>query len=278
MNSRHLTVPIRRFGTGPQPDKDVVTVEEPLEIRIAHIHNGSLTEHSLSVTMRTPGDDIDLSYGFLLSEGIIEEFGQVETVNFVSTDAPDVHNTLTVTLRENTPFDPESLLRHFYTSSSCGVCGKVSIAAVQVHIPTHQPSKFHIKASELQALPSRLTNKQLEFQKTGGLHASAIFNSKGEILRIREDVGRHNALDKLIGSARSTSSLPGRRDCGLLLSGRASFELIQKAAIAGFPLVAAIGSPSSLAIDLAKAEDITLIGFLRNNGFNLFHGSRLISD
>ena len=248
--------------------EDSVSVEEPLEFKIEHLVADAYQLYSLAVTMRTPGDDADLASGFLLSEGIISGFRQIDEIR---TDGP---NTITIRLAEDVFFDPESLLRHFYTTSSCGVCGKTSLAAVKVHVSTKPKSNFLISADVLKVLPTRLQQHQSEFQKTGGLHASALFNVDGQIQALREDVGRHNALDKLIGSLRNME-IYEPHDCGLLLSGRASFELMQKSAIAGFPLIASIGPPSSLAIDLAHEQDITLIGFLRPNGFNVYHGSRV---
>ncbi len=223
--------------------------------------------------MRTPGDDIDLCYGFMLSEGIIDSFNQVESVKETESSG----YTVIAKLKPDVQFDTETLLRHFYTSSSCGICGKVSIAAVKVHVRTHSPSNFSISSSNLNLLPRKLVEKQQEFQQTGGLHASALFDHKGEICRVREDIGRHNALDKLVGSWHHRG-LDSMRNLGLVLSGRANFELIQKAAIAGVPLVASIGPPSSLAIDLAKEQDMTLIGFLKQNSFNVYHGERVIHD
>lgn len=262
---------IRRVNHTNEVCEDSVSVEEPLEFKIEHWVTDSYRQYSLAVTMRTPGDDADLVSGFLLSEGIIDRFRQIEQVQI---DGP---NTVTVRLGKDVYFDTESFLRHFYTTSSCGVCGKTSLAAVQVHVNTELKSDFEISAKILKHLPTRLQKYQSEFQKTGGLHASALFNSEGQIQALREDVGRHNALDKLIGSLRD-SSLHEPQECGLLLSGRASFELLQKSAIAGFPFVASIGPPSSLAIDLAQEQDITLIGFLRPTGFNVYHGSRAQSD
>ena len=262
---------IRRVNHTSEVCEDSVSVEEPLEFKIEHRVAGSYQQFSLAITMRTPGDNIDLVYGFLLSEGIISRFLQVDQVQ------SDGANTITVRLAHDTYFDPESLLRHFYTTSSCGVCGKTSLAAVKVHVSTRLESNFVISAALLKLLPTRLQKYQSEFQKTGGLHASALFDRKGQIQSLREDVGRHNALDKLIGSLRNTAHLESQ-DYGLMLSGRASFELIQKSAIAGFPLVASIGPPSSLAIDLAREQDITLIGFLRPNGFNVYHGLRVNDD
>ncbi len=279
MSVKSRTVQIRRVGSAVRSDSDVVTVEEPLEIRVAHTSNGTQEVDSLSVTMRTPGDDEDLACGFLLSEGIVADLSDISCVQ---SEAPQENssesaNVVTATLASSVFFDSESLLRHFYTSSSCGVCGKVSLAAVDVHIRQRERSKFRIASSTLVALPESLREHQSEFRKTGGLHASALFDAEGRIVRVREDVGRHNALDKLIGSFRN-SSLDQIASLGLLLSGRASFELIQKAAIAGLAFVASIGPPSSLAIDLAQDQDITLVGFLRNNEYNQYHGDRVIHD
>lgn len=262
---------IRRVNHTSAVCEDSVSVEEPLEFKVEHWVSHAYQQYSLAVTMRTPGDDADLAFGFLLSEGIIERFRQIDQVR---SDGP---NTITVRLAQDVYFDPESLLRHFYTTSSCGVCGKTSLAAVQVHVSKKFASSFEISAEILKVLPERLRQYQSEFQKTGGLHASALFNSEGKIQALREDVGRHNALDKLIGSLREATQY-APQDCGLLLSGRASFELLQKSAIAGFPVVASIGPPSSLAIDLAKEQDITLVGFLRDSGFNVYHGSRVSGD
>ena len=262
---------IRRVNHTSEVCEDAVSIEEPLEFTIEHWVVDSYQQYSLAVTMRTPGDDVDLAYGFLLSEGIVSRFLQIDQVH------AGEPNSVTVRLKRDSYFDPESLLRHFYTSSSCGVCGKTSLAAVKVHVSTQRTSEFSISAQVLKNLPARLQQYQSEFQKTGGLHASALFDHNGDIQTLREDVGRHNALDKLIGSLRNTPQQKWQ-DCGLLLSGRASFELMQKSAIAGFPLVASIGPPSSLAIDLAREQDITLIGFLRPQGFNLYHGSGVTND
>lgn len=262
---------IRRVNHTSEVCEDSVSVEEPLEFKIEHWVAESYQVYSLAVTMRTPGDDADLVSGFLLSEGIIDCFKKID---HVSIDGP---NNVTVRLAKDVYFDTESLLRHFYTTSSCGVCGKTSLAAVKVHVSTQLETSFSISNQILKFLPARLTQYQSEFQKTGGLHASALFDSEGQIQVLREDVGRHNALDKLIGSLRDTSG-PNPQESGLLLSGRASFELMQKSAIAGIPLVASIGPPSSLAIDLAREQDITLVGFLRPNGFNIYHGSRVSND
>lgn len=279
MNVQHRAVPIQKFGPSLETTDDFVTIEEPLEIRIRYFDKRQIRENSLSVTMRTPGDDLDLACGFLLSEGIVRDYSQIQEAVLGADwgDAPSAENVVSIQLHEGAQFDPDSLLRHFYTTSSCGVCGKVSLATVNVHVPPHLPSDFKMSADQIALLPNNLRNRQMEFSKTGGLHASALFDSDAKILRVREDVGRHNALDKLLGSFRE-SGLDSLRTSGLLLSGRASFELLQKAAIAGIPLVASIGPPSSLAIDLARDQDITLIGFLRDETFNLYHGERVVRD
>lgn len=279
LNVQHRAVPIQKFGSSLETTDDFVTIEEPLEIRIRYFVEDQIRENSLSVTMRTPGDDLDLACGFLLSEGIVKDYSQIQEAVLGPNreNAPSVENVVSIQLHESARFDPDSLLRHFYTTSSCGVCGKVSLATVKVHVPPHLPSDFKISADQIALLPNNLRNRQREFSKTGGLHASALFDCDAKILRVREDVGRHNALDKLIGSFRK-SGLDSLRTSGLLLSGRASFELLQKAAIAGIPLVASIGPPSSLAIDLARDQDITLLGFLRDETFNLYHGERVVRD
>lgn len=279
LNVQHRSVPIQRFGADQAAADDLVTIEEPLEIRIRYFDECQVRENSLSVTMRTPGDDLDLACGFLLSEGIVGDYSQIKAIarGTLEGNESNAENVVSIQLQENARFDPDSLLRHFYTTSSCGVCGKVSLATVKVHVPSHAPSHFKISAARIAMLPIKLRKRQMEFSKTGGLHASALFDSEANILRIREDVGRHNALDKLLGSFRE-SGLNSLRASGLLLSGRASFELLQKAAIAGIPFVASIGPPSSLAIDLARDQDITLLGFLREKTFNLYHGERVVRD
>ncbi|MCY3885314.1 MAG: formate dehydrogenase accessory sulfurtransferase FdhD [Gammaproteobacteria bacterium] len=279
LNAQHRAVPICKFGQDQVSTNDLVTIEEPLEIRVGYYDNGELRENSLSITMRTPGDDADLACGFLLSEGIIKEYSQIRAISeeVPSGDESSSANVVTIKLQESSTFDPDSLLRHFYTTSSCGVCGKVSLATVRVHVPQHEATDFCISTAEIAQLPTRLRQRQQEFAKTGGLHASALFDCHANILRVREDVGRHNALDKLLGSFRETG-IGSLRSNGLLLSGRASFELLQKAAIAGIPFVASIGPPSSLAVDLARDQGITLLGFLRDQTFNLYHGDRVVSD
>ena len=254
---------ITRFAAGQSWQlTDLLSVEEPLEISIRYGMN--LIIKNLSVTMRTPGHDEELALGFLLSEGIIVNFGQV--IGAVQ-EGPD---RISVILHEDTPFDPTKFERHIYTTSSCGICAKSSIEAVRVENTLGQlQQEWSVAASTLHRLPGLLRERQADFASTGGLHAAALFTPKGKFLVMREDVGRHNALDKLIGHALQSNVCPLRTQI-LLLSGRASFELIQKAALAGISFVAAVGAPSTLAVQLAVEMKLVLIGFLRDNRFNVY--------
>ena len=248
---------------------DLLSVEEPLEIGIRYGLN--LEFKSLSVTMRTPGHDEELALGFLLGEGIISNYEDV--IGAVQED----ESRITVILHEGVPFDPTQFERHIYTTSSCGICAKASIEAVRVEgtlppIPQH----WSVKSSTLYGLPALLRKRQADFESTGGLHAAALFTQQGDFMYLREDVGRHNALDKVVGHALQTNSYPLRTQI-LLLSGRASFELIQKAALAGISFVAAVGAPSTLAVQLAQEMDITLVGFLRGTRFNVYSGAERVN-
>jgi FdhD protein len=247
---------------------DILSVEEPLEIGIRYgVH---LIFKSLSVTMRTPGHDEELALGFLLGEGIISGYEQV-----VGT-VQEEENRLTVILHEEVPFDPLQFERHIYTTSSCGICAKASIEAVRVEgtLPVISQN-WSVQAPTLYALPALLREQQADFESTGGLHAAALFTQNGGFLYLREDVGRHNALDKVVGYALQTNRYTLRTQI-LLLSGRASFELIQKAALAGISFVAAVGAPSTLAVELAREMNITLVGFLRNERFNIYAGEERV--
>ncbi len=250
---------------------DVVTVEEPLEIRIVSGPPGERVERSVAVTMRTPGDDVALVLGFLHGEGVVRTMEDVVAVDHAdATVEVGFHNVVRVELAPTAEFDPDALTRNLYTTSSCGICGKASIDAVRVHIPDYAGrDSFAIDHGLLEALPALLRREQQEFDRTGGLHASAAFDTSGRIVAAAEDVGRHNALDKLIGRFLSAGTLP-LSELGLIFSGRASFELIQKAAIAGCPFVAAVGPPSSLAVELAAEQRMTLVGFLRRHRFNVY--------
>ena len=256
---------------------DLVTVEEPLEIRLGYrepreAEGDGYAEMSIAVTMRTPGDDFDLALGFLLGEGVIAAPKDVASIEFCGPPSPDkgLRNVVKVTLADGVRFDAERLSRHVFTSSSCGVCGKASLDAVRIEMPTVERRPLNISTAALSELPASLREKQREFARTGGLHASACFDASGEIHRLREDVGRHNALDKLIGSYLAEGEDAPLTAMGLLLSGRASFELVQKAAMTRAPLIAAIGPPSSLAIELAAETGIGLIGFLKAETFNVY--------
>ncbi len=252
--------------------EDLLAVEEPLEISLVYGGKNNRTIKNISVTMRTPGNDKELATGFLFTEGILEEINQIKKI--VSDEL--IENKVTVDLTEETNVDLQKLERHFYTTSSCGICGKSSIdAIITVTSPKLKVESLMLSTEVIYQLPLKLRQQQSVFESTGGLHASALFDITGNLILVREDVGRHNALDKLIGAALNQNMLP-LSDCILLLSGRASFELIQKAAMAGIKFVAAVGSPSSLAVELAKEFDITLIGFLREQRFNIYCGEKRI--
>ncbi len=246
---------------------DPVAMEEPLEIRLGYTdsHRGRLHK-SISITMRTPGDDLNLACGFLYSESIIRDTAQIASID----DSSD--NVIRIELKEDLRFDLSRLDRHFYTTSSCGVCGKASLEALSTSgYDAILDNSFRIPRENLLKLGSKLRESQDLFAKTGGCHATATFNDHGDILKVTEDVGRHNAMDKLIGSMLRAKLLPGA-GMGIIVSGRASFELMQKALAAGCPMLVAVGAPSSLAVELAQEFNITLIGFLKETGFNLYHG------
>ena len=269
---------VRFVGQGERRGTDLVTVEEPLEIRLGHRQADVYAEQSIAVTMRTPGDDFDLALGFLLGEGVISKPRDVAAIDFCDPPSLDkgLRNVVKVTLADHVRFDAGRLSRHVFTSSSCGVCGKASLDAVRVATPNVARRPVEINDAALTGLPAALRERQREFDRTGGLHASACFDAAGRIHRLREDVGRHNALDKLIGSYLRDGEEAPLAAMGVLLSGRASFELIQKAAMTHAALVAAIGPPSSLAIELAAETGIALVGFLKARTFNVYvnpHGA-----
>ncbi|MET3036847.1 formate dehydrogenase accessory sulfurtransferase FdhD [Chryseobacterium sp. NRRL B-14859] len=254
---------------------DDISIEEPLEIRISYGFGEQKENKNISVTMRTPGNDTELAVGFLFTEGIISGYHQIQKAEHSEADCSrNRENIIKVTLAED--FVPQLMKadRNFYTTSSCGVCGKGSIESIRTvsSFQGLQKERYTVTLDTLYQLSEKLQSFQNNFSATGGIHASGIFDIKGNLLALREDVGRHNALDKLIGHALITGQLP-LDDKILVLSGRASFELIQKAAMAGISFVAAIGAPSSLAVDLAKEFDITLLGFLRDHRVNIYHKS-----
>lgn len=244
---------------------DTLVVEEPLEIRL----NGK----PITVTMRTPGSDIELAQGFLLTEGVIERREDVLEVRYCKGAGPDNQNTynvLDVTLAPDVRMPDIDVTRNFYTTSSCGVCGKASLDAVQLisrHCPGDDPAM--VSAETLSDLPERLRAEQKVFASTGGLHGAALFDTDGATLAVREDIGRHNAVDKVIGWALEQGRIPLAATV-LLVSGRASFELTQKAVMAGIPVLAAVSAPSSLAVDLASQSGLTLVAFLRGDSMNVY--------
>jgi FdhD protein len=253
---------------------DTMVGEEPLEIRVGH---ASDRRRPLAVTMRTPGDDIDLALGFLLTEGLIADPSDVVTAQLCAGDAePNTYNVVDVALAPHVAPPEVDPARNFYTTSSCGVCGKASIDAVRTR------SRFDVAADpvtvaakDLVAMPDRLRAAQQAFDRTGGLHAAGLFTAGGDLVCIREDVGRHNAVDKVVGWSLRDGRLPLAGHV-LLVSGRASFELVQKAAMAGIPVLAAVSAPSTLAMDLAVESGLTLVGFLRGETLNVYAGANRI--
>lgn len=272
MHSSTASINILKFQNHSRiKTSDVLAVEEPLEIKIEFLGASARESQSVSITMRTPGHDFELAIGFLLTEGLIRNADEIRNIQAQE-------NLVRVELQDDVEFDFAKLQRHFYTTSSCGVCGKASLDAVRVqsqYLPDLLEKQNHegplFKSELIGHLPHLLREAQTLFETTGGLHASALFNSNGDVLALREDVGRHNALDKLIGDAVLHRQLP-LADVLLMLSGRVSFELVQKATMAGVQIIAAVGAPSSLAYELAKEFNITLIGFVKSERFNIYHG------
>ena len=286
-DDRMLQMPVERVtGQTSRQVMDILAIEEPLEIQLTYGPRDSRQLRSISVTMRTPGNDFDLAAGFLMTEGVVLDANDIEQITYagesfheseLSTQGVDVlkpgseQNIVRVDLAIDVAVNLGSLQRNFYTTSSCGICGKASLLALRTVCPPRTPNRFGIDAQILYHLPERLRAFQGVFDRTGGLHGAGLFDAAGNLLALREDVGRHNAVDKLIGSEFLADRTP-LRDRLLLLSGRASFELLQKALMGGFPLVAAVGAPSSLAVQVAREFDITLVGFLREGHFNIYHG------
>lgn len=256
---------------------DEVAAEEPMEVRVVVAKDNQLERHSIAVTMRTPGHDFELAAGFLFTEGIIKDHRSIRTIEYCGTTLPSAqHNVINVFLRPGITFDPQKFSRNVYTTSSCGICGKASLELLQVACPQPPKATYQLESNYFLNLPRKLAEAQTIFSLTGGLHASALFDSSGKLLILREDVGRHNAMDKVIGSFLLGERLPAS-DTVMLVSGRASYELIQKALMAGVPSLAAVGAPSSLAIDMAREFNMTLVGFLRDGRFNIYSGADRIN-
>jgi FdhD protein len=264
MKRNIITVPIQKVDHGAvTSEQDLLAVEEPLEIRLG--------ERNVAITMRTPGNDEELAAGFLFTEGILRDRSDVSGISLWD------RNRVTVALKDESHVDLGRLERNFYVSSSCGVCGKASIQAVEaIGCPALSRNTPQITGELIHALPEKLRSNQLVFDRTGGLHAAGLFDTSGTLLSTREDVGRHNAVDKLIGAAFLKGGVP-LDDHVLMVSGRASFELVQKALMAGIAAMAAVGAPSSLAVELALRYGMTLIGFVRDRKFNIYSGAWRLS-
>ena len=286
-----IDTPVEKWtGLDAQPAREALAVEEPLEIQILYGPASARRAKSISVTMRTPGHDDELAAGFLMTEGVIRDAAEIERiVCAAATPAPAEReaasrgdlfhrphgNVVLVELAPGVEVSLANLERNFYTTSSCGVCGKASLLALRAVCPPRRKNTFSIDAGILYSLPARLRQAQSAFERTGGLHGAGLFDTRGKLLAMREDVGRHNAVDKLLGVEFLADRTP-LRDFLLLLSGRASFELLQKAAMGGVSMVAAIGAPSSLAVAIAREFDIVLTGFLRDGHMNIYHGAQHI--
>ncbi|MCS0599947.1 formate dehydrogenase accessory sulfurtransferase FdhD [Streptomyces sp. LP11] len=271
VTERRRVLRIRDGAVSSRPD--TLVAEEPLEIRL----NGK----PLAITMRTPGDDFALAAGFLVSEGVLAAASDLRNIVYcagATVDGSNTYNVVDVRTAPEVSLPDFTLERNVYTSSSCGLCGKASLDAVRTTArwPIADNPPLRVTPELLAELPGRLREAQRVFDRTGGLHAAALFTEDGELLDVREDVGRHNAMDKLVGRALRNGDLPLSRTV-LLVSGRASFELAQKAVMAGVPLLAAVSAPSSLAVDLAAETGLTLVGFLRGSSMNVYAGEDRIS-
>src|SRR5271168_3506097 len=285
-----LNVTVERVtGLISHPAEETLAVEEPLEIQLGYGTAENRAVKSISVTMRTPGYDFELAAGFLMTEGVVRDVNDIERIAYAGVGNIDESsesgtdrgvlpyqpwkNIVRVELATGVTVSLANLQRNFYTTSSCGICGKASLLALQSVCPARTNNRFSIDAEILYTLPARLRAAQSVFNRTGGLHGAGLFNADGELLALREDVGRHNAVDKLLGAEFLADRTPLRESL-LLLSGRASFELLQKALMGGVAMVASVGAPSSLAVQVAKEFDIILVGFLRDNHFNIYHGAK----
>ena len=280
-----------RFHSQP----DLVAIEEPLELRLAYGPAGARAVKSISVTMRTPGHDAELAAGFLVTEGLVSDESHIDSivvgisedsepasvielrdgVDEIAFESSKGSNVITVALAPHVEVSVSNLQRNFYTTSSCGICGKASLLALRTVCPPRRANTFSIDAETLCSMPERLRAAQGIFDQTGGLHAAGLFTVSGELDSLREDVGRHNAVDKVIGA----EMLAGRTPCSdrlLFVSGRTSFELVQKTLMAGIPILAAVGAPSSLAVEVARRFGITLLGFVRGSRFNIYSGAQRI--
>jgi FdhD protein len=273
-----VQVAVQRVGDDQTSrGRDLLAVEEPLEIRLVYGPAANRVRRSITVTMRTPGRDVELAVGFLFAEGVVRCREDIEAA--VSCGPPagplGVRNLVRVELVPDLVIDQKPLQRNFLTTSSCGLCGKASLDTLPAVSRIRLPDGFVVSPSSIHHLPDRLREAQPVFDRTGGLHAAALFDGSGRLLDVQEDVGRHNALDKLIGAQLLAGALPLSNRL-VLVSGRAGYELVQKALAAGVPLLAAVGAPTSLAADLARDANMTLLGFVRDRRFNVYSGGHRI--
>ena len=275
MNAGSFAIDINKIRNGQRsPQADSVAVEEPLEIRLGFSTPDGRAVKSISITMRTPGNDNELAAGFLYTESIINAATDIASIEPCGPPAPDSgnHNVVRVELASHVEVDLGRLQRHFYTTSSCGVCGKASLDALRITgLEAAEDNNVTFPERVVINMPDSLRAAQETFEKTGGLHAAAAFDTNGGIQAMMEDVGRHNAVDKVIGRLLLDDRVPATK-LGMMVSGRASFELMQKTLVAGMPLLAAVSAPSSLAVQLAREFNMTLIGFLRGDTFNIYSG------
>lgn len=275
MSTGSLAVDIRAHKSGESSQRaDRVAVEEPLEVRLGFSKPDGRAVKSISITMRTPGNDAELAAGFLYTEGILESADDIAAIEPCGRPLPDsgLRNIVRVELAPHVEVDFERLSRHFYTTSSCGVCGKASLDALRVSgIEPPPADKPRFPEAVITSMPQTLRAAQATFEETGGLHAAAAFDAHGNIVTVMEDVGRHNAVDKVVGRLLLDGRLPAH-GLGMMVSGRASFELMQKTLVAGMPLLAAVSAPSSLAVSLAREFSMTLVGFLRGDTYNVYAG------
>jgi FdhD protein len=273
-----VEVDVERIGCdADRSRRDQLAVEEPLEIRLGYGPAAARRRRSLTVTMRTPGDDVELAVGFLFAEGIVRRAADIETAqNCGPTVGPRrLRNVVRVELAPDLRIDPKSAARTFLTTSSCGLCGKASLKALARVEQVPLADGAEVPAALIHTLPDALRQAQMVFERTGGLHAAALFDHGGRLLDVREDIGRHNALDKLIGARVLADAVPLSDDL-ILVSGRAGYELVQKAVAAGAPILAAVGAPSSLAAELARDANMTLLGFVRGGRFNIYSAPQRI--
>jgi len=276
MNSKYKTIKYKQ--NKPSDIEDLVSIEEPLEMVVRYKKKNEWIDNSISITMRTPKNDEDLILGLLFCEGIVQKISEIEKVEPLGDKVGKFYlqNKIRVTLNSGENLDIKHLRRNFLTNSSCGVCGKTSMDSLEIICKTKiNQDNPKIKSSLITKVPNILRQSQSEFSKTGGIHASALFNTEGKPLVIREDVGRHNALDKVIGRSFKNSIFDTKNQF-IACSGRLSFELVQKSLMANIALLMGVGAPTSLAIDLAKRSDMTLIGFVKSDSFNIYCGENRI--